>query len=76
MMIFWATKAAAEARSTLDRSGHCIKPDVPETSDYMLSTPALEASVLRHDSLKSELTLQYAQFGCDQSLINSNGLGS
>jgi hypothetical protein len=38
--------------------------------------PSLEASVLRLDSLKTELTLQYAQFGRDQSLLNSNGLGS
>jgi hypothetical protein len=38
--------------------------------------PSLAASILRLDSLKSELTLQYAQFGRDQSLLNSNGLGS
>ena len=36
----------------------------------------LEASFLRLESIKSELKLQYAQFGRDQSLINSKGLGS
>ena len=36
----------------------------------------LEASFLRLEKIKSELKLQYAQFGRDQSLINSKGLGS
>ena len=36
----------------------------------------LEVSFLRLESIKSELKLQYAQFGRDQSLINSKGLGS
>ncbi|NND93002.1 MAG: hypothetical protein HKN42_19250 [Granulosicoccus sp.] len=37
--------------------------------------PSLEASILRLDSLKAELMVQYAQFGRDQSLLNSSGLG-
>ena len=36
----------------------------------------LEASFLRLESIKSDLKVQYAQFGRDQSLINSKGLGS
>ena len=36
----------------------------------------LEVSFLRLESIKSELKLQYAQFGRDQSLINCKGLGS
>lgn len=40
------------------------------------SVSNLEASFLRLESIKSELKLQYAQFGRDQSLINSKGLGS
>ncbi len=36
----------------------------------------LGVSFQRLESIKSELKLQYAQFGRDQSLINSKGLGS
>lgn len=36
----------------------------------------LESAIMRLDSLKQDLVEQYAQFGRDQSLINSNGLGS
>lgn len=38
--------------------------------------PTLDASMLRLDSLKADLTQQYAQFGRDQSSLNSNGLGT
>lgn len=41
-----------------------------------LSEPPLSAAVSRLDALKSELAEQYAQFGRDQSLINSKGLGT
>ena len=37
---------------------------------------SLESAIMRLDSLKQDLVEQYAQFGRDQSLINSNGLGS
>ncbi len=50
----------------------------PRADDSMATAPVsnLEASFLRLESIKSELKLQYAQFGRDQSLINSKGLGS
>ena len=38
--------------------------------------PTLSMSVSRLDALKDELTQQYAQFGKDQSLLNSKGLGT
>lgn len=38
--------------------------------------PTLSASVERLDSLKNELTEQYAQFGREQSLLNGKGLGT
>ena len=40
------------------------------------SEPTLSMSVCRLDALKDELTQQYAQFGKDQSLLNSKGLGT
>lgn len=52
------------------------KPDEPPGGDLQRSAPELKAAVVRLDSLKSELMLQYAQFGRDQSLMNSRGLGS
>lgn len=52
------------------------RPDEPLGGDLRSSAPGLEAAVLRLDSLKSELMVQYAQFGRDQSLINGRGLGS
>lgn len=52
------------------------KPEEPIGGDLRSSAPGLEAAVLKLDSLKSELMVQYAQFGRDQSLINSRGLGS
>ncbi len=52
------------------------KPEEPIGGDLRSSAPGLDAAVLRLDSLKSELMVQYAQFGRDQSLINSRGLGS
>ena len=45
----------------------------PSTSE---SEPSLSMSVCRLDALKDELTQQYAQFGKDQSLLNSKGLGT
>ncbi|ASJ75458.1 hypothetical protein [Granulosicoccus antarcticus] len=48
---------------------------VPESA-ALVSPSGLDASYVRLESLKSELKLQYAQFGRDQSLINSKGLGS
>ena len=38
--------------------------------------PTLSASMSKLDSLKDELTEQYAQFGKDQSILNSKGLGT
>lgn len=52
------------------------KPDEPTCGDLRSSPPGLDAAVLKLDSLKSELMLQYAQFGRDQSLMNGRGLGS
>jgi hypothetical protein len=61
--------------SLVDHDGTLTKNDA-RTPDSTTPITSLEASVLRLDSLKTELMLQYAQFGRDQSLLNSNGLGS
>ena len=47
-----------------------------ELSPTEREEPTLSASILRLDSLKAELTQQYAQFGRDQSLLNRKGLGT
>lgn len=76
MVVFWVSEANAETRSLLEQKPCIQEPDEVLITDQMGGATSLEASILRLDSLKSELTLQYAQFGRDQSLINSNGLGS
>ncbi len=76
MMVFWVSQASADTRRLFEAKQPCQSSDKPVSSDQLDGAASLEASVLRLDSLKSELTLQYAQFGRDQSLINSNGLGS
>ena len=76
MMVFWVSEASSDTRTQLKQRIKEESPCTEEVPDQISGSASLEASVLRLDSLKSELTLQYAQFGRDQSLINSNGLGS
>lgn len=76
MMVFWVSEAGADTRSLFGSEQSNEPLEQTLTADQIDGAGSLEASILRLDSLKSELTLQYAQFGRDQSLINSNGLGS
>ena len=78
MVIFWVHEATDEVRSAAN-------PELPSTdtdadaepfSVTFSADPSLEASVMRLDSLKTELKDQYAQFGRDQSLLNRKSLGS
>ena len=75
MLIFWVSESTADAQAQVEPAPpaekHSQPPATATSADH-----SLEAAVLRLDSLKAELTAQYAQFGRDQSLINSNGLGS
>lgn len=76
MLIFWVNEAADDVRSVENVVPPFDNSDIQPTSVTFAADPSLEASVLRLDSLKSELKDQYAQFGRDQSLINSKSLGS
>lgn len=74
-LVFWVSDAR-----TLERP-QC-KPEASQPSEVerrpQIDTgePSLAASKVRLDSLKAELVQQYAQFGRDQSLLNSKGLGT
>ncbi len=74
-LLFWVSEARAP--SQLEMS---LDQQLASASDERLAIdhdePSLSASILRLDSLKAELTQQYAQFGRDQSLLNRKGLGA
>ncbi|MFK7997631.1 MAG: hypothetical protein AB8B87_26125 [Granulosicoccus sp.] len=74
-LLFWVSEARASqqiSQSLENRLISRLDSQLPESSD----DPTVVASMLRLDSLKSELTQQYAQFGRDQALMNSKGLGT
>ncbi len=73
-LLFWVNEArvAAEFTYAVHPAEH-LRQDTPSASDVY--EPTLDASIVRLDALKSELTQQYAQFGKDQSSSNIKGLG-
>ncbi len=85
-LLFWVSEARVvdelwdtRAQSLIDRTcqaGDATQPqdDLPAPSPAI--EPTLDACILRLDALKADLTQQYAQFGRDQSLLNSRGLGT
>ncbi len=76
MLIFWVSESAADTKASAESvSGDQAVDELPVT-ERSQTEPDLESAMLRLDALKSELTIQYAQFGRDQALVNSNGLGS
>ena len=79
-LVFWVSDARALERlqSKLDTAppSESGKPPQIEPSQIDTFEPSLAASSMRLDSLKAELMQQYAQFGRDQSLLNSKGLGT
>lgn len=76
MVVYWVSEASADAHARLADKQSVEAKTGAVTSEETACSASLEASILRLDSLKEELTHQYAQFGRDQSLINCNGLGS
>ncbi len=76
MLIFWVSETAAEVEASTESSPLALSPPMASLPVDLTTEPSLEASVVRLDSLKSELMQQYAQFGRDQASINSHGLGS
>ncbi|MFK7852935.1 MAG: hypothetical protein AB8B79_02435 [Granulosicoccus sp.] len=76
MMAYWVSEASADTHARLVNNQSIEATSSSVSSEETACSASLEASILRLDSLKEELTHQYAQFGRDQSLINSNGLGS
>lgn len=74
MLLFWVAEATEDcyARIDTDKSGHHgSRGDVchPE------AVPSLSASTRKLESLKAELSQQYAQFGQDQVALNRDSLG-
>ena len=76
MLIFWVSETAADTRASVESVSQDQSMDELPVTDRSQAEPDLKSAVLRLDALKSELTTQYAQFGRDQSSVNSNGLGS
>lgn len=72
---------AGSIRSAVGRPGLTMadwqaRPEKHPGGDLPVSSQELESAVIKLDSLKSELMLQYAQFGRDQSQMNRGGLGT
>lgn len=76
MLVFWVTEAVDDVYANDDFISSIATAEIQPTSVTFAADPSLQDSVMRLDSLKSELKDQYAQFGRDQSLINSKCLGS
>lgn len=74
-LLFWVSEARATDHLSLTLGK---RPAVQNEGSLADNTdePTLSASLIRLDSLKEELTHQYAQFGRDQSLMNGKGLGT
>jgi len=75
MLIFWVSESTADAQAQVEPAPP-VEIECQPVATVTSADQSLESAVLRLDSLKAELTAQYAQFGRDQSLINSHGLGS
>lgn len=74
-------KLGGQVRTGFGRQGLTMadwqaRPEQRAAGELPSSSPGLESAVEKLDSLKSELMLQYAQFGRDQSLMNRDGLGT
>jgi len=74
-LLYWGS----DARALADQS----EPHYDEHASEQVSCssssedePSLSASIDKLDELKEELNQQYAQFGKDQSQLNSNALGT
>lgn len=76
MLIYWVNEASDERRSSSNSVSPVKHSTIQPAHITFAADPSLEASILRLDSLKSELKEQYAQFGRDQSILNSKSLGS
>jgi len=77
MVLFWVNETTIDvlsSESMFPFHGYVDSPSSPSGDEQ--SDTSLQASIVRLNSLKSELNAQYAQFGRDQSLINSKSLGS
>lgn len=74
-LLFWVSEARALEQLSRTLENHVLTESGGNVSTYG-DDPTLSASMLRLDSLKAELTDQYAQFGRDQSSMNSKGLGT
>jgi hypothetical protein len=76
MLVFWVAETTEDVRSAAAFAAPLGNIEIQPASITFAADPSLEAAVLRLESLKSELNEQYAQFGRDQSLLNSKSLGS
>jgi len=76
MLVFWVSETIDDVRSAEKTVAPLDTSQMQPTRDAFAADPTLAACVIRLDSLKSELKDQYAQFGRDQSLLNSKSLGS
>ena len=76
MLIYWVRETIDVVLTTDSQITPIEAVDVQPLCITFAADPSLEASVTRLDSLKSDLKEQYAQFGRDQSLLNSKSLGS
>lgn len=80
LLIFWVHEAYADVQCELAHSSEMNSIREGLTAhDQLLDSQqgqSLEAAAARLDSLKADLMQQYAQFGRDQSSINSRSLGS
>lgn len=74
-LLFWVSEARVrESKASASETGLDAKAEVVEP--IYSSEPSISASNMRLDSLKADLMEQYAQFGRDQSSLNSKGLGT
>lgn len=74
-LIFWVNGShKAQNLPDIQMSDAAHQPVDKRSGDEF--EPTLSASMSKLDSLKDELTEQYAQFGKDQSILNSKGLGT
>ncbi|MFK7893579.1 MAG: hypothetical protein AB8B63_22370 [Granulosicoccus sp.] len=74
MLLFWVGEATEDcyARINKDKFGnHTTRGEASDSA----AVPSLSASNRKLDSLKAELTQQYAQFGQDQVALNRESLG-
>lgn len=75
MLLFWVGDAAEAAREQL-RLYKKKQAGARQGSAAVAGNPSLDVSMEKLDALKSELMQQYAEFGKDQSALNSKILGS